>query len=208
MNIEVLPVGGLEANCYILSCPKTKEGVVIDPGDEGERILSTIKDLDINIKYVINTHGHYDHTGCNDEMKDHFHCDLLIHEDDQEMLMDPKLNLSHYLGENKSGPKADILLKDNDIIKFGDISLKVIHTPGHTRGGITLYSEAEKVCFTGDTLFFGSVGRTDLPGGDYDTLINSIKSKLLVLPDDVKAYPGHGVETSIGKEKKINSYLK
>lgn len=208
MNIEILPVGNLEANCYILSCKNTKEGVVIDPGDEGERILSVIEDLGVKIKYIINTHGHYDHIGSNREVKDALGCELLVHEADYEMIIDPNLNLSCHMGNTEEGPAADISLKDNDLIKFGDVELKVIHTPGHTLGGICLYNEKDKTCITGDTLFYGSIGRTDFPGGDYETIIKSIKEKLLVLPDDVATYPGHGPKSSIGLEKEINPYTK
>lgn len=208
MNIEILPVGSLEANCYILSCENTKEGVVIDPGDEGERILSLIKDLGLKIKYIINTHGHYDHIASNKDVKDVLKCELLVHEDDYEMIIDPKKNLSYLMGNTEDGVAADISLQDGDIIEFGDIKLKVIHTPGHTRGGICLYNEKDKTCITGDTLFYGSIGRTDLYGGDYETLIKSIKEKLLVLPDEVVTYPGHGPQSNIGLEKQINPYLK
>ncbi|SMB95675.1 Glyoxylase, beta-lactamase superfamily II [Desulfonispora thiosulfatigenes DSM 11270] len=208
MDIEILPVGSLGANCYILNCKTTKEGVVIDPGDEGERILDVINDKNINIKYIINTHGHYDHIGSNEEIKKALNCDLLVHEDDYEMLIDPKLNLSFYMGNTKEGLKADVSLKDNDLIKFGNLGLKVLHTPGHSPGGICLYNEKNKICITGDTLFYGSIGRTDFEGGDYEEIIKSIKEKLLVLPDDVTIYPGHGPKSSIGLEKQINLYIK
>jgi len=207
MKIQMLTVGSLGANCYLVSCPKTKEAVVIDPGDEGKRILKTINDAGLKVKYIINTHGHHDHIGANREVKEGTQAELLIHAEDADMLANPNINLSTYLGTNYIKPTADRQLQDGDIIEFGDVSLQVIHTPGHSSGGICLYSKADKVCFTGDTLFNGSVGRTDLPRGNYTILMKSLREKLINLPDKVTIYPGHGPKSTIGEEKLINPFL-
>lgn len=208
MKIKTLIVGPIETNCYIAYCPETKEGVVIDPGDEGDRIVNTIDQLGIKVNYIINTHGHHDHIKGNKKVKDATGAKVLIHTNDAPMLVDPTKNLSHFTGEKTHEPGADKELSDGDIISFGNISLKVLHTPGHTPGCISLLCTTENICFTGDTLFYGSVGRTDLPGGDYKTLMNSLKDKLVNLSNEVRVYPGHGPYSTIGDEKKINPYLK
>lgn len=208
MIIKVLSVGALETNCYLVWCPNTKEAIVIDPGDEGERILEVIREMEIKIKYIVNTHGHHDHIGANKELKEATGAPIVIHSQDAKMLTDPVHNLSKFLGSTTKEPAADQLVEDGDVISFGQINLKVLHTPGHTPGGMCLYSQEEKVCFTGDTIFNGSVGRTDLPGGSYATLIKSIYDKLLTLPSDVTIYPGHGPKSTISEEKAINPFLK
>ncbi|KJS20327.1 MAG: beta-lactamase [Clostridiaceae bacterium BRH_c20a] len=208
MKIKTLIVGPIETNCYIAYCPDTKEGVVIDPGDEGAKLVEAITNLGIRIKYIINTHGHHDHIKANKEVKETTGAEILIHTSDAAMLTDPSRNLSHYLGEKTTEPKADKELTDGDIISFGNITLKVLHTPGHTPGCICLLNTTKKICFTGDTLFNGSVGRTDLPGGNYKTLTNSLKDKLINLSNEVKIYPGHGPSSTIGEEKAINPFLK
>jgi len=203
--IKTLEVGPIMANCYILGCEDTKEAVVIDPGDEADRILMTLAQDKLTVKYIINTHGHFDHVGGNKELKEATNAKLMIHADDEPMLSELSLHAAAFGLAVENSPPADIKLSDNDEIKFGNITLKVIHTPGHSEGGICLLTD--KVLIAGDTLFAGSIGRTDLPGGDYDTLISSIKTKLLVLDEDTIVYTGHGPETTIGREKKINPFL-
>jgi hydroxyacylglutathione hydrolase len=203
--IKALEVGPIMANCYILGCEETKEAVVVDPGDEAEKILVTLAQDKLTVKYIINTHGHFDHVGANKDLKDATGAQLMIHADDEPMLSELSLHAAAFGLSVENSPVADITLSDNDEIKFGNITLKVIHTPGHSLGGICLLTD--KVLIAGDTLFAGSIGRTDLPGGDYDTLISSIKTKLLVLDEDIIVYTGHGPETSIGREKKINPFL-
>lgn len=205
MIIETLAVGSLGANCYIIGCSDTKEGVVIDPGGSSNAILNTVKSLGLNIKYIIDTHGHIDHIGANDEVKKATGAEVIIHEDDKDMLTNHQKNLSMFMGEELSFSPADRLVKDGDTIEFGNLVLEVIHTPGHTRGGITL--KLDQKLFVGDTLFAGSIGRTDFPGGSYEDIIKSIKTKLLVLPEDTKVYPGHGPVSTIGYEKKTNPFL-
>ncbi|MGI6225128.1 MAG: MBL fold metallo-hydrolase [Peptococcales bacterium] len=208
MKIKTIIVGPIETNCYLAYCGETKEGIVIDPGDEGEKIVNAIKELGIKIKYIVNTHGHHDHIKANEILKKFTNAPILIHAADAQMLTDANKNLSHFTGERTAELPADQELNDGDTIEFGNICLKVLHTPGHTLGGICLLCTTEKKCFTGDTLFNGTVGRTDLPGGNYKTLMNSLKSKLINLPNEVKIYPGHGPHSTIGEEKAINPYFK
>lgn len=205
MIIRTLEVGPIMANCYILGCEETKEAVVIDPGDEADRILMTLAQDNLKVKYIINTHGHFDHVGANKELRDVTKAKLMIHAEDEHMLSELTQHAAAFGLVADDSPPADITIADNDEIKFGNITLKVIHTPGHSRGGICLLTD--KVLIAGDTLFAGSIGRTDLPGGDYDTLISSIKTRLLILDEDTIVYTGHGPETTIGREKQINPFL-
>jgi hydroxyacylglutathione hydrolase len=204
--IKKLEVGPIMANCFILGCEKTKEAVVIDPGDDGDLILMELAKSALKVKYLINTHGHFDHVGANKKMKEVTNATLCIHPDDEPMLGELSKSASMFGLSAENSPSPDLLLNHGDTIGFGDITLEVIHTPGHTMGGICLYTKGH--LFAGDTLFAGSIGRTDLPGGDYDTLIASIKTKLLGLADDTIVYTGHGPETSIGNEKRVNSFLR
>jgi glyoxylase-like metal-dependent hydrolase (beta-lactamase superfamily II) len=194
------------ANCFILGCESTQEAVVIDPGDDADQILMALAKLDLKVKYLINTHGHFDHVGANKRMKEVTGAKIAIHPDDEPMLDELSRSASMFGLSAENSPPADILLKDGDEIQFGDITLKVIHTPGHSRGGVSLFTPGH--LFSGDTLFAGSIGRTDLPGGHYDTLISSIKEKLLILDDDTQVYTGHGPETTIANEKRMNPFLR
>jgi glyoxylase-like metal-dependent hydrolase (beta-lactamase superfamily II) len=207
MILKVLPVGPIMANCFVLGCEKTREAAVIDPGDEDERILMALADEKLTLKYIINTHGHFDHVAANKAMKDATGAKILIHEEDAPMLSHLSSMAVSFGLSAENSPAPDKFISDGDIIKFGEISLKVIHTPGHSRGGVSLYCEKEKILFAGDTLFAGSIGRTDLPGGDYGTLIKNVKQKLFPLGDDVRVFPGHGPETTIGTEKKFNPFF-
>ena len=194
------------ANCYILGCENTKEAVVIDPGDDGDQILMALAKSGLKVKYLINTHGHFDHVGANKAMKEATHAEIGIHPDDAPMLMELSKSASMFGLSAENSPPPDILLNHGDHLSFGDITLEVIHTPGHSMGGICLYTKG--YLFAGDTLFKSSIGRTDLPGGNYDTLIASIRTKLFGLPDDTIVYTGHGPETSIGDEKRMNPFLR
>ncbi len=194
------------ANCYILGCENTKEAVVIDPGDDGDQILMALAKSALKVKYLINTHGHFDHVGANKAMKEATNAEIGIHPDDAPMLMELSKSASMFGLSAENSPPADILLNHGDQLSFGDITLDVIHTPGHSKGGICLYTKG--YLFAGDTLFKSSIGRTDLPGGNYDTLIASIRTKLFGLPDDTIVYTGHGPETSIGDEKRMNPFLR
>jgi hydroxyacylglutathione hydrolase len=205
MKIIRLEVGNLGANCYILYCEKTMEGAVIDPGGNAQDIINIIKREKIKIVSIINTHGHADHIGANDEIKEYTGAPVLIHREDAAMLTSSQGNLSMYIGNNLICQAADRFLADKEIIQVGKIEIQVLHTPGHTPGGICL--KANDVVFSGDTLFEQSVGRSDFPGGSHSQLVNSIKEKLLVLPDATKILPGHGVGTTIGDERYNNPFI-
>jgi len=205
MVFENLCVGELETNCYILGDEKTKEGIVIDPGGDFEIILKKLQALKLNCQYIVLTHGHIDHILAVPKLKEKTKAKILIHSKDSEMLNSPIKNLSIGMGFNFVCPKPDVLLEDGAVINCGTITLKVIHTPGHSPGGISLLGE--RIVFTGDALFNCSIGRTDFPGSSYEILIQSIKKKLLILPEETIVYPGHGPSTTIGEEKRFNPFL-
>jgi glyoxylase-like metal-dependent hydrolase (beta-lactamase superfamily II) len=202
--IEQLPLGPLQTNCFIVGCEDTKQAVVIDPGDEGDKILMTLAQQALTVKMIINTHGHFDHIGANRRLKEVTGAALVIHHEDVPMLSQSSASALAWGIRADDSPAPDREVEEGDRIDFGAISLSVIHTPGHTRGGISLYGQGS--VFVGDTLFSGSIGRTDFPGGDFDTLISSIQQKLFVLPDDTKVYPGHMGPTTIGTEKRNNPF--
>jgi glyoxylase-like metal-dependent hydrolase (beta-lactamase superfamily II) len=191
MKVKHFKVGYLLTNCYVVSCEDTKEAVIIDPGLESEKeaesILEYIEQNKLNIKYIINTHGHPDHISGNMTMKHATGALILIHR------------------KHKGHANADKKLQDGDIIHIGNFKLVVLHTPGHTKCGISLLGD--NIIFTGDTLFAGSIGRTDFPGGSFQEIMHSIKTKLLHLPDSFIVYPGHESSSTIGNEKKYNPFL-
>lgn len=205
MIIKTLALGPIMANCFIVGCENTKSAVVIDPGDEVNKILLALADSKLTVKYIINTHGHFDHVGANKRMKDATGAPILIHKSDADMLAQVSLSAMAFGMSGEDSPPADKTIDEGDKITFGDITLTVLHTPGHSLGGVSLHSNG--VVFVGDSLFAGSIGRTDFPGGDYDTLIRSIKTKLFPLGDDVVVYSGHGPATTIGREKRYNPFL-
>lgn len=200
-----LVVGPLQVNCFILADEKTREAVVIDPGDDAQEILNVIKDKGFKVKYLVITHGHFDHVGANKALKDATGAELLIHEGDAPVMASASRQSQAFGMNTTSSPRADRYVKHGDVITAGEVSLKVLHTPGHSPGGISLLEHG--MVFTGDSLFAGSIGRTDLPGGDLMTLIRSIKTNLMTLPDDTKVYCGHGPATTIGEERKENPFL-
>ena len=200
-----LIVGPLQVNCYILADDKTKDAVVIDPGDDAEDILKIIKDKGFKVKYIVNTHAHFDHVGANKAIKDATGAELLLHEGDAPVLAYASKQSAVFGMSPVSTPPADRYVKHGDVISAGEVSLKVLHTPGHSPGGISLLEEG--MVFTGDALFAGSIGRTDLPGGDLKTLLNAIKKNLMTLPDETKVFSGHGPASTIGEERKENPFL-
>jgi len=208
MFLKRLVLGALETNCYLIACKKTKKAAVIDPGGEEEvdLILNLLQKNNFDLKYIINTHGHIDHIVGNNLLKAKTEALLLIHRLDADMLVDSNKNFSSFMGKEICSPPADKFLEEGDEISLGTLNLIVIHTPGHTLGGISLVSN--NIVFTGDTLFAGGIGRTDLPSGSYQDLIKSIKEKLLILGDDKIIYPGHGPDSTIGEERRTNPYLK
>lgn len=204
MIIRKLEVGAFAANCYIVG--SNGEGMIIDPGDEAERILKEVDELRLDIKIIALTHGHIDHIGALKEVKEATDAQVAIHTDDVKALKDRFLSI--FLGiRHRSPPAPDRLLNDGDIIPIGELKFTVIHTPGHSKGSICLLGKG--VLFSGDTLFNCGVGRSDLPGsgGSHNQLIDSIQRRLLILDDDIKIYPGHGPETTIGAERRSNPFL-
>ena len=205
MILETVVVGNVFTNCYVIGCEETRIGAIIDPGGNPEKILSLVKTVGINPRYIINTHGHADHIEANGEMKEAFGAQIYIHRSDGPMLTEPEKNLSVFFGPAVLSPPADRFLSEGDKMTIGRIALNVLHTPGHSPGGISLVGDG--FVLTGDALFAGSIGRTDFPGASYDQLIESIRSKLLTLDEATKVFSGHGPESTIGWEKTHNPFL-
>jgi len=208
MIVKRFTVGPLGTNCYIVICEDSKEAMVIDPGiheDEYETVLDRVI-RDVKVRYIVNTHGHFDHIMGNHVLKEKTGASIMIHRADRAMLTDPSLNLSWMLGLRIVSPPTDIFLEDGTTFAVGDYRFKVIHTPGHSRGSISILGDG--IVFTGDTLFAGSIGRTDLPGSSFNDLIRSLLDRLMRLPDETKVYPGHGPQSLIGVEKQNNPYIR
>ena len=208
MILDQLVVSPFQSNCWIFGCDETREGVVIDPGDEAERILECVEKHGLTIKYLIHTHGHLDHVGATAAVQRETGGLTLIHEADQIMLDNLPAQAALFGGSDPEIPAVDQYIKEGDLISFGRYLLSVIETPGHSPGGICLKLEGnEQGLFAGDTLFQGSIGRTDLWGGSYEQLMDSIRDQLWQLDDDTVVFPGHGPKTTIGDEKRNNPFL-
>ncbi len=205
MFIKQMQVGNMAVFAYLVGDTVTGDALVIDPADNAQGIIAVAKENKLKINYIVNTHGHVDHIGGNADMQKLTGAKIIAHEDDAFMLTSTPAMMLKMFGAKQS-PPADELVKDGSIISTGNIELKVIHTPGHSPGGICLYTPG--YVFTGDTLFVEAVGRTDLPGGSWQIMYNSIKSKIFTLPDDTKVMPGHNYgrtpTSTIGHEKKHN----
>lgn len=205
MILETLVVGPLQVNCYILASDKDPRAIIIDPGAEAEKIKEALSRHKLNPAFIINTHGHFDHIGCDNS----FSVPVYAHKAEVSLLKEPQLNLSA-LFSSPCAVKSEITaLEDKQRISLGKIELEVIHTPGHTPGGICLFLRNPKknILFSGDTLFFQGIGRTDYEGASEQVLLKSIKERLFILPDDTIVYPGHGPSSTIGREKKENPFL-
>jgi glyoxylase-like metal-dependent hydrolase (beta-lactamase superfamily II) len=205
MIIKTLPVGPIMANCFIVGCQETMQAAVIDPGDEAEKILQSVADSNLEVKTIINTHGHFDHVSANKRINAATNAPILIHALDAPMLEHISASAANWGLSAENSPAPQRTVTDGDTISFGNITFNVLHTPGHTPGGISLFTDGH--VFVGDTLFAGSIGRTDFPGGDFATLKSSIQDKLFTLDDDVRVYTGHGPETTIGHEKQHNPFV-
>lgn len=205
MIIKDIAVGPLDVNCYILACDDTKEAAVIDPGGDADKIIETIEKEGFKPKFIINTHAHFDHVGGVKTIQEHFNIDFFLHKDDL-FLLESINEQSTFFGLGPVlEPTVNKHVNHQDNIKLGENNIKVIHTPGHTPGGVCYYVGND--VFVGDTLFAGSIGRTDFPGSSHEALINSIKEQLFPLDDKVIVHPGHGPSTTIGNEKHSNLFL-
>ncbi len=202
-----LIVGLLEVNCYVLGDEETKEAVVIDPGGDEDEIMEVLKHHDLKLKYVIDTHGHFDHVDANQPLKDATGAQIAIHELDAPALSQPSQEAMFFTGNRLRLSQADILLTEGDVLSFGPYRLQVLHTPGHTPGGISLVMEGHTYVYVGDLLFAGSIGRTDFPGGSYEALINAVRTKIFPLGDNYTVFPGHGPVTTVGQERKYNPFF-
>jgi len=205
MILQMLVVGPFGSNCYVVGSEKTKEGIIIDPGADPEAILQAVRELELKITMIIVTHGHADHTGGVGEVKKATKAPFALHTDEVPGLHEISKYITTLFGTRLAPlPAPDKLLNEGDIIKVGEFNFKVLHTPGHSPGGISLAGNG--VVFSGDTLFNYGIGRTDFPGCSYDVLMESIRTKLMTLPDKTVVLSGHGPETTIGAERKGNPF--
>lgn len=205
MKFKRLPLGIYQANCYIIWDEQSNKAAVVDPGGDFEELKEFIENNKLSVSYVILTHGHGDHIGAVAEVRDYFKAEVMIHKDDFDMLKNNKKNYSSQMGYNKIEIEADRTLLDGDVINLGQLYLEIIHTPGHTKGSICI--KCAHIVFTGDTLFAGSIGRTDLDGGSFEDIMASINNKILQFPDNTEIFPGHGPSTTIKAEKRYNPFL-
>lgn len=206
MWVQGLVVGPLQVNCYIVACDETKEAVVIDPGGNAPQILSLLDENDLKLTRIINTHAHFDHVGAVHELKEACRVKFCLHRDDLPVLDAYDAQLSFFGLRAGPKPQVDEFLEDGDEITFGTAALRVLHTPGHSPGSVSFAGDG--VVFCGDLLFAGSIGRTDLPGGDYQTLIQAVRTRIFPLGDDVTVCSGHGPLTTVGRERAHNPFLR
>jgi glyoxylase-like metal-dependent hydrolase (beta-lactamase superfamily II) len=205
--IATLPVGMIQTNCYIAGCEETGEGVIIDPGGHPERILAEVERYGLAIKAVLNTHAHFDHTEANGAIVQATGAPLALHPLDQPLLRASGGAAMFGLQADPS-PPPDMDLQDGDELEIGSLRFRVLHTPGHTPGHVCFYETEKSVLFDGDVLFYRGIGRTDLPGGNWQQLMDSIQQVLFALPDQTVVYSGHGPATTIGEEKQLNPWLR
>jgi glyoxylase-like metal-dependent hydrolase (beta-lactamase superfamily II) len=212
LEVDSLTVGPMQTGCYIVSDKATEEMMVIDPGGDSANVIESVRMTGVRPTYIVNTHGHADHIAGNAQLKEHYpEAILCIHPADARMLETPTKNLSAFLGQPVKSPPADRLLEEGDELALGRNRFRVLHLPGHTPGGIGLYwagtDQVAGMLFSGDALFAGGIGRTDLPGGDERVLLEAIRTRLFSLPDDTLILPGHGPRSTTGREKKTNPFL-
>ncbi|MBN1937750.1 MAG: MBL fold metallo-hydrolase [Anaerolineae bacterium] len=212
MILETLIVGQIETCCYVVGDRAGGTGMIVDPGGNAGRILQVVDKHDVQIRYVVNTHGHFDHILANEDVLDTLRANqttppqLVAHPNAVPLLA--QAGGAAWFGiAARPGPAPDLLAQEGDELAVGSLRWQILHTPGHSPGSICLYCAAENTLFSGDVLFRRGIGRTDLPGGDFDTLIGSIEDKLFALPDTTRVYPGHGQPTTIGEEKRGNLFV-
>ena len=205
MILESLVVGPLEVGCYIIGCNETKQVAIIDPGGDAYKIAQVIEKNGLKPIYLLGTHGHFDHIAGVHHLQQLLGCEFLISKEDSFLVENIKEQAIFFGFDTVEKPKIDRHIKDGDYINIGNVTVRVLETPGHTPGSVSF--SINKNVFVGDTVFQGSIGRTDLPGGSYETLINSVKEKLFSLNDDTKLFPGHGPATTLLDEKKYNPFL-
>lgn len=203
--IQRLVVGPLQVNCFLVGDPESRRALVIDPGEDGDRILQTAARAELEIALVVNTHGHFDHIGANRRIVEATGAELLIHRQDAPLLGQADRHAAMFGLQAIPSPEPDRLLEHGDRVQCGALDFEVLHVPGHSPGGIALYGHGH--LFAGDILFAGSIGRTDLPGGDHQALITGIRTHLMALPDATVVHTGHGPDTTIGREKQHNPYV-
>ena len=207
MIVVSLPVGLIQTNCYVVGCEETKEGAVIDPGGHPGRILAEVKRHGLTIKYVLDTHAHFDHTDANGAIVQATGAPLALHAADR-MLLKASGGAAFFGLQADPSPPPDLEIHDGDELEIGHLRFRVLHTPGHTPGHVCFYEPDEGVLFDGDVLFYRGIGRTDLPGGSWPQLMDSIRRVLFALPDETVVYSGHGPATTIGEEKRLNPWLR
>ena len=205
MIFETIVVGPLAVNCFIIGCEKTRKAAVIDPGAEMDKIINTLSRKNLTLTYILLTHGHVDHVAILNKLQQATSAEVLMHADDQFLFGTISTQAMMFGLPDPGNPKPDRFVTDGETLKFGEIVMKVIHTPGHSPGSVTYQIEDNLI--VGDLIFAGSIGRTDLPGGNYETLIDSVKSKIFTFPDETKIFPGHGPATTVGNEKRFNPFF-
>ncbi|MDG5467745.1 MBL fold metallo-hydrolase [Deltaproteobacteria bacterium IMCC39524] len=203
--VHQLSVGPLQVNCFVVACQKTREAMVIDPGGECPQILQLAESNGYQVKQIVNTHGHFDHIGANQQVKDATGAVLMMHEADLPLLQNARNHAQAYGLTVSPSPDPDKFLNEGDVFSVGEQSFSVFHVPGHSPGSLCLLSDGH--LFVGDVLFAGSIGRTDLPGGDFDALVEGVREKLFRLPAETIVHPGHGSDTTIGREKQMNPFV-
>lgn len=206
IEIKSMTLGMVATNCYLIINKETKKALLIDPADNALRISNVIEENVCTLKAILLTHGHFDHIMALNELKKRYNVPVYAHEEEEDVLKQSSLNMSGMIGQIYT-TQADIYVKDGEHLKLAGLDIIVLHTPGHTKGGVCYYLPEEKVLMSGDTLFHCSIGRTDFPTGSMSQLVRSVKEQLFVLPDDVQVYPGHDSVTSIGYEKQYNPFF-
>lgn len=207
MQVEHLAVGPVQTNCYLAINKETKEAIIIDPGDDADRIGMRLMQLEAKPVAILLTHGHFDHAGAAKTLATQYDILVYAHEKEAKTLEDSRMNLSGPLAGGATTYHADVFLKDEQELTLAGLHMRVLFTPGHTPGGCCYYFPREDVLFSGDSLFCGSVGRTDFPGGSMRTLVDSVRNKLMSLPENTIVYPGHDIETTIEQERMYNPFL-